>query len=403
MLLFFAFFLFFFYVQSAPEVSSPSGRFSGNLIAYALDRYAYYPCQLCQTPFFGGQRRCDDMPGGNGAALPPGQGLSDSDVDDNGDGSGGSNLDDDADDDDDDDDDGSGSDGARGDSLDDDRGSDDAEDDSGSRNCRRRRRSKRLARKLPTNPYPRRIDKALRASPAAGAGAGVEGEGGRKDGNAQFWSNALFSSRESIFEPAAGGGKAAGAALVSRRLAALPTDALLCGSCSYARSLHIQRAQQQAARAGGGAAAGAGASAGAAGAMPVPLSCPRHGAEYMENKCRFCCSIAAWFCWGTVRFSPLFLSMLWRCISVSLCSLDNIAFPCHLPRPTFVTTATGSRTRVCTYPKSRSASCPSVLACTRRAPRRPARSGSRTRPMAPSLRLGARSAGSARITEASDD
>ena len=31
-------------------------------------------------------------------------------------------------------------------------------------------------------------------------------------------------------------------------------------------------------------------------------SCPKHGADYIEFKCRFCCAVAAWFCWGTTHF-----------------------------------------------------------------------------------------------------
>jgi hypothetical protein len=30
--------------------------------------------------------------------------------------------------------------------------------------------------------------------------------------------------------------------------------------------------------------------------------CPRHGKDFIEFKCRFCCSIAAWYCWGTTHF-----------------------------------------------------------------------------------------------------
>ncbi|CAL2043031.1 unnamed protein product [Caenorhabditis brenneri] len=30
--------------------------------------------------------------------------------------------------------------------------------------------------------------------------------------------------------------------------------------------------------------------------------CPRHGVEYLEYKCRFCCSIAVFFCFGTTHF-----------------------------------------------------------------------------------------------------
>jgi len=31
-------------------------------------------------------------------------------------------------------------------------------------------------------------------------------------------------------------------------------------------------------------------------------SCPEHGTEYIEYKCRYCCNIAVWFCWGTTHF-----------------------------------------------------------------------------------------------------
>lgn len=30
--------------------------------------------------------------------------------------------------------------------------------------------------------------------------------------------------------------------------------------------------------------------------------CAKHGTEYMMYKCRFCCSVATWFCWGTTHF-----------------------------------------------------------------------------------------------------
>jgi hypothetical protein len=29
--------------------------------------------------------------------------------------------------------------------------------------------------------------------------------------------------------------------------------------------------------------------------------CPKHGTDYLEHKCRYCCSVAVWFCFGTVR------------------------------------------------------------------------------------------------------
>jgi E3 ubiquitin-protein ligase MYCBP2 len=31
-------------------------------------------------------------------------------------------------------------------------------------------------------------------------------------------------------------------------------------------------------------------------------SCAKHGKEFIEFKCRFCCSIAVWFCFGTTHF-----------------------------------------------------------------------------------------------------
>jgi len=30
--------------------------------------------------------------------------------------------------------------------------------------------------------------------------------------------------------------------------------------------------------------------------------CVKHGNEYVEWKCRFCCKVACWFCWGTTHF-----------------------------------------------------------------------------------------------------
>ena len=30
--------------------------------------------------------------------------------------------------------------------------------------------------------------------------------------------------------------------------------------------------------------------------------CKVHGTEYIEYKCKFCCSVAQWFCWGTTHF-----------------------------------------------------------------------------------------------------
>jgi E3 ubiquitin-protein ligase MYCBP2 len=30
--------------------------------------------------------------------------------------------------------------------------------------------------------------------------------------------------------------------------------------------------------------------------------CTKHGKEFLEYKCRFCCSVASWLCWGTTHF-----------------------------------------------------------------------------------------------------
>lgn len=31
-------------------------------------------------------------------------------------------------------------------------------------------------------------------------------------------------------------------------------------------------------------------------------NCEKHGKESIMYKCRFCCSIATWYCWGTTHF-----------------------------------------------------------------------------------------------------
>ncbi|KAL6054132.1 E3 ubiquitin-protein ligase highwire [Balamuthia mandrillaris] len=30
--------------------------------------------------------------------------------------------------------------------------------------------------------------------------------------------------------------------------------------------------------------------------------CPKHGTKFLEYKCRYCCNVAVWFCWGTTHF-----------------------------------------------------------------------------------------------------
>ena len=38
------------------------------------------------------------------------------------------------------------------------------------------------------------------------------------------------------------------------------------------------------------------------GAGPAQQSCSKHGTDYLEYKCRFCCSVAVFFCFGTTHF-----------------------------------------------------------------------------------------------------
>jgi hypothetical protein len=31
-------------------------------------------------------------------------------------------------------------------------------------------------------------------------------------------------------------------------------------------------------------------------------NCPKHGTDFIEFKCKFCCSLSQWFCWGNTHF-----------------------------------------------------------------------------------------------------
>ena len=31
-------------------------------------------------------------------------------------------------------------------------------------------------------------------------------------------------------------------------------------------------------------------------------SCDKHGTDFVEFKCKFCCSVSQWFCWGNTHF-----------------------------------------------------------------------------------------------------
>jgi len=35
----------------------------------------------------------------------------------------------------------------------------------------------------------------------------------------------------------------------------------------------------------------------------IPIKkCPKHGMDYIEFKCRYCCNVAQWFCFGNTHF-----------------------------------------------------------------------------------------------------
>ena len=36
--------------------------------------------------------------------------------------------------------------------------------------------------------------------------------------------------------------------------------------------------------------------------IPGITNCSKHGKEFIEYKCKFCCKIASWFCWNTTHF-----------------------------------------------------------------------------------------------------
>ena len=31
-------------------------------------------------------------------------------------------------------------------------------------------------------------------------------------------------------------------------------------------------------------------------------NCKKHGKDYIEYKCKFCCKVSSWFCWGPTHF-----------------------------------------------------------------------------------------------------
>ena len=36
--------------------------------------------------------------------------------------------------------------------------------------------------------------------------------------------------------------------------------------------------------------------------IDIVMNCPKHGKVNIEYKCKFCCKVASWFCWGTTHF-----------------------------------------------------------------------------------------------------
>jgi E3 ubiquitin-protein ligase MYCBP2 len=43
-----------------PNITDPNAKYYGQPAAYALDRFAYYPCFKCNRPYFGGRRACEE-------------------------------------------------------------------------------------------------------------------------------------------------------------------------------------------------------------------------------------------------------------------------------------------------------------------------------------------------------
>ena len=40
-------------------------------------------------------------------------------------------------------------------------------------------------------------------------------------------------------------------------------------------------------------------------------SCKKHGTEFIQFKCRFCCSLSTWHCWGKTHFCSKCHSGIW--------------------------------------------------------------------------------------------
>lgn len=78
---------------------------------------------------------------------------------------------------------------------------------------------------------------------------------------------------------------------------------------------------------------------------PAMQECPRHGTDFLEYKCRFCCSVAVFFCFGTTHFCNPCHDDHQRCVSTAkdalphcpagprLTQLDGTECPLHVRHP----------------------------------------------------------------------
>jgi len=53
-------------LERAPEICAAGGRFFGDALGFATDRFAFAACDSCNTPYFVGMRACGAAPGAGG-------------------------------------------------------------------------------------------------------------------------------------------------------------------------------------------------------------------------------------------------------------------------------------------------------------------------------------------------
>eukprot|EP00877_Chromochloris_zofingiensis_P013446 jgi/Chrzof1/8355/Cz03g07110.t1 len=94
--------------------------------------------------------------------------------------------------------------------------------------------------------------------------------GGKFDGRPADYAiaNFLFYECSKCNQPYFGGAKDCMAAAERSGAGAFDASQLMCGSCS---------------------------------ALACAEKCKKHGSQYVEWKCRYCCNIASWFCFGTTH------------------------------------------------------------------------------------------------------